>query len=59
MTGEQRARLDAIKDVLTDVGFESRFITDQTAICLMALADEGAGRGDLLPGMTVRASETS
>jgi adenine-specific DNA-methyltransferase len=50
MNEQQRRRVDDIKGVLGLVGFPPPFITDNTAVCLLALLDRKPGRGDLLPG---------
>jgi hypothetical protein len=47
----QRQRLAAIQEVLEAVHFPTRWITDQTAICLAALVDR-TPRQWLLPGKT-------
>jgi adenine-specific DNA-methyltransferase len=50
MNQPQRAEIDAIKDILAQVeSFPKRRVTDQTAICILALLDT-APRAGLLPG---------
>ncbi len=46
-----RRRLDSIKKLLQDLNFPGKFVTNQTAVCLLALSD-GQKRVGLLPGKT-------
>jgi hypothetical protein len=50
MTARQRAALEDLKQLLREVHFDKAFITDQSAICLLALSDSTFGREGLLPG---------
>ena len=44
-------KLDRIKRLLQELAFREKFVTSQTAICILALID-GKGRDGLLPGKT-------
>ena len=46
---EARLDLDEVKVLLQQLGLDRRLITEQSAICVLALAD-GAERDGLLPG---------
>ena len=41
--------IDEIKDILESINFQKKYITDQTAACILALSDKTERKG-LLPG---------
>ncbi len=50
MTPQHRVQLDRVRDILKQVAsFPRRYVTDQTAVCILALLDNSP-RKDLLPG---------